>query len=274
MTQDKVGTGKTLSYLADFERRKKTTMDIFEDLNGAYEQDPDESSSDEQDADEQPEHVDLFVAFRTDVWQADGGSETLLRRMRRKWARLFAYLPPTTRESLAQIIKIWRRATQIERSAAKSVREAETYHELANDDFIGDYTLLSMEDYREALQVWLQAIQATVSASKGLQDAFDRDNDTADSRCDLYLGRRIAQCQKHQIKAQRALDALSPADLDAIARRKEARRLAQGNLGPGWVGSWPLGGGSFGAATLYVKQDPSGVVVDVSIPHHPQRCNI
>lgn len=44
----------------------------------------------------------------------------------------------------------------------------------------------------------------------------------------------------------------------------EQSRIAEGRLGPQWEGKWPLGNGSFGTASLFVKQDSLGNVSDVS----------
>lgn len=50
----------------------------------------------------------------------------------------------------------------------------------------------------------------------------------------------------------------------AINKLSERKRIAEGGLGPLWQGRWALGGGSFGKATLFVKQNHLGRVIDVS----------
>ncbi|CZT17512.1 uncharacterized protein RCC_03346 [Ramularia collo-cygni] len=48
----------------------------------------------------------------------------------------------------------------------------------------------------------------------------------------------------------------------AMERLSERKRIAEGGLGPLWQGKWYLGGGTFGKANLFVKQDSSGRVAD------------
>lgn len=49
------------------------------------------------------------------------------------------------------------------------------------------------------------------------------------------------------------------------AERLESRRQDLG-VGKQWIGGWGLGGGGFGSATIWVKQDSQGRIVDVSLP--------
>lgn len=50
----------------------------------------------------------------------------------------------------------------------------------------------------------------------------------------------------------------------ARTRLSERQRIAEGGLGPSWVGKWVLGQGSFGKAVLFVNQDSARQVTDVS----------
>lgn len=50
---------------------------------------------------------------------------------------------------------------------------------------------------------------------------------------------------------------------------RRSRREVGVPVGPGWLGSWYLGGGSYGKAYLWVRQDSQGRIVDVSVASLP-----
>lgn len=42
------------------------------------------------------------------------------------------------------------------------------------------------------------------------------------------------------------------------------KRRADVSLGPSWVAEWPVDGGSFGKVSVFLKEDPAGMVTEVS----------
>ena len=53
-----------------------------------------------------------------------------------------------------------------------------------------------------------------------------------------------------------------------LRSRLQARREEDG-FGASWVGKWEIGGGSYGKANLWVKQNQDGVITDVSCSQCP-----
>lgn len=50
--------------------------------------------------------------------------------------------------------------------------------------------------------------------------------------------------------------------------KERVDRLAwtvRGSLGPSWVGGWDLSEGSFAKASVWVKQNPDAIIIDVSL---------
>ncbi|SMR43790.1 unnamed protein product [Zymoseptoria tritici ST99CH_3D1] len=173
-------------------------------------------------------------------------------RLDRVWSKK---LDSDQQESLADVVREWQRAAEAVVSAK----------ELVDEHFAADVNTPNLEDQHDALQAWQQAVEDVLPTLQILKDhmsALDKRHDIRNSGCnghiDMWMKDFNAQLQN--IKA--TVNAMAEPDHAVLAKRKEAKRIAQGNLGLGWVGPWAVGKGSFGAATLHVKQNAYGRIID------------
>jgi hypothetical protein len=209
-----------------------------------------------------------FIQWRHEVWAKEHKRSFPLvheRKLRSVWAS--KYLKASLKAAVISNVRAWDRAEKAVLAAEQAAGKAENYHEEDDEAFVGDYNLPSAEDYRATLQCWQRAIEQALPALRSWQKVMaklDFDFTIKASGCDEYVKQQVEKFSRQLAKIKAAVDELPEPDFKAMEKRDEARRIAQGILGSGWIGQWPLGGGSFGTASLHVKQDASGHIVDVS----------
>ncbi|KAK5129248.1 hypothetical protein LTR08_003713 [Meristemomyces frigidus] len=123
----------------------------------------------------------------------------------------------------------------------------------------------TIQNYVASVKRLIQALERHVDALERLQAALDTavfpNGFESSSR---FLAERIT-AYKAELSSAAIIVARKEQDLkdrrDALNPVLEKRRNRNG-FGPSWVGTWLIGAGSFGAANLWLKQNPDGVIAD------------
>jgi len=126
-----------------------------------------------------------------------------------------------------------------------------------------DEHLQACKDVRDA-EAWLLRVTTDLRNALALWEPkgfISRDRLEA-------LTEPINECRKEYRHHIERYDELLEAREENLAAEQKAKALHLRNgepLDAGWVGQWVLGEGAFGKASLFVRQDRRGVIVDVSL---------
>ena len=127
--------------------------------------------------------------------------------------------------------------------------------------------------YEEHLQAWKDVRDATgrvIRATINLRDALAPWEAQGFISRDILVSLRasiVKLREDHKFYIDYYAGRLEAREENLAAERK-AKELHLRNgepLDAGWVGQWVLGKGAFGQASLFVRQDRRGVIVDVSL---------
>ncbi|GAB1738860.1 hypothetical protein NU219Hw_g3644t1 [Hortaea werneckii] len=130
--------------------------------------------------------------------------------------------------------------------------------------------------YVEEWRSLIRARRAFIVAAADLRDLLERhveDLDPPDERIVRgmdWSGRQLDEMYKEEIKLKDAdedklNDTLQPQIESGEQRASERLGAMRQDLGVSkqWIGGWEVGEGGFGSASIWVKQDSQGIIVDL-----------
>lgn len=177
---------------------------------------------------------------------------------REAWDQLSA----EEKATVSSAIKAWNTAKADEQTAEKLKRQHKGSYAGGprDDDEYGDedYGRPSFEQYRKSEENLHKARQKVWDLSEELLRLRE-------GRKCKYVEQELERMDNFVITWEHIV--LELPELEKAAKQKleqrESRALSElGELGAGWVGSWDLGAGAFGIATLSVKQNHAGLIID------------